>query len=372
MTALAGARNMLVNCGGARRGDRLLVAYEPSEYGYFDAHVLNAVIATAQELGLQISAVNVGFSPYATRLPDDLRQRFDEADIVVFLARLGDQLRFCDMPEDKRIIVCFALDEGLLGSGFGTTSYGAFVELKDLITDTFATAASVRVTCPNGTDFSGRPDMPHADQGDARVQRFPMSVFKPVPAHSFSGCVALCGFLTGTGSRYYDGYTLEFDGPVMACLEQGRLVGFDGAARDVTAANAHYDRISSILGIDRNCVHSWHAGIHPGCGYLQEARSNYERWGGAAFGNPRILHFHTCGAYAPGEISWNVLDPTIWIDGVAVWENGVFHPSRLKGGQAVLRRYPDAARIFAHPDAHVGLPDWCAAHAATVALPVLP
>ncbi len=358
MTAMAGAWNMLANCAGARRGDRVLLAYEPAEYGYFDASVLNTVGRMAHEMGLIVKTVNVGFDPNVTRLSDALRAQMDKVDIVVFLARLGDQLRFCDMPKEKRIVVCFALDDNLLGSGFGTTSYGAFVALKDCVTDALSSAATVRVTCPNGTDVVGSPEMPHADAGDTTVSRFPMSVFKPVPAQSFSGRVALCGFLTGTGSQYYDDYTLEFDGAVMAYLEQGRLVGFDGCSRDVAAANAHYDRISGILGIDRNFVHSWHAGIHPGCGYLQEARANYERWGGAAFGNPRILHFHTCGAYAPGEISWNVLDPTIWMDGVPVWENGVFHPSRLAGGQAILDRYPDAAAVFAHPDAHVGLAAW--------------
>ncbi len=359
MNSKAGAKNMLLNCARAQRGERVLVAYEPEEFGYYDASIRDAVVQTAHALGLKVRTVNVGFSPSVTTLPDALRAMIAQSDIVIFLARLGDQLRFCDMPRDKRIVVSFALDAGLLESGFGTTPHDAMVELNDLITDAFSHAETVHVTCPNGTDFVGKPDMPLIDTGDTTVLRFPMSVFKPVPAHSFSGHVALCGFLTGTGSQYYEDYTLEFDGPVLAHLDHGRLTGFEGSARDVAAANAHYDRISSALGIDRNCVHSWHAGIHPGCGYLRDACENYERWGGAAFGNPRLLHFHTCGNYAPGEISWNVLDPTIWIDGVPVWENGVFHPSRLAGGQGVLDRYPDAAVIFAHPDAHVGLVEGC-------------
>ena len=368
MTALTGAKNMLVNCAKARCGERVLIAYEPAEYGYFDADVLKTVVHMANDLGLIVKTVNVGFDPHATRLPPALRSQMDRADVVIFLARLGDQLRFCDMPKDKRIVVSFALDSGLLGSGFGTTSHGAMVALKDLITVTLAGARRAQVTCPNGTDVVGTPDMPLTGVGDTTVLRFPMSVFKPVPAHSFSGRVALCGFLTGTGSQYYDDYTMEFDGRVLAHLDKGRLIGFEGSARDVAAANAHYDRIAVDLGIDRNCVHSWHAGIHPGCGYLKDARDNYERWSGSAFGNPRILHFHTCGTYAPGEISWNVLDPTILIDGVPVWESGVFHPARLVGGQAVLDQYPDAASIFARPDSHVGLDDLSMSQNVSVAL----
>ena len=109
--------------------------------------------------------------------------------------------------------------------------------------------------------------------------------------------------------------------------------------------------------IDRNFVHSWHAGIHPGCGYPWDARANYERWGGAAFGNPRILHFHTCGAYAPGEISLNVIDPTVEADGVAYWEQGTFRAERLPNGHEILRRYTCAARLFAHPDRDIGFLD---------------
>ena len=32
-----GACNLLKNCAKAMAGDRLLIAYEPPEYGYFDA-----------------------------------------------------------------------------------------------------------------------------------------------------------------------------------------------------------------------------------------------------------------------------------------------------------------------------------------------
>ncbi|NNE81242.1 MAG: hypothetical protein HKN18_13325 [Silicimonas sp.] len=355
MNPLVGAKNMLQHCGAAQPGERVLIAYEPTRYGYYDADAVPCVSRAATELGLDVTTLDVGFSPDNPRLTPDLRAHFEQADIIVFLARLGDQLRFTDMPEGQRIIVSFALDSQLFGSSFGTTHHAAMMTLKHKISKAYRCANNVRVTCAKGSEFSGKPDMPPEDEGDTTILRFPMSVHQPVPAHPFSGKVALCGFLTGTGSRYYDDYTLEFDGPVFALLEKGRLAGFEGGAADVAAANAHYDRVSQLFGIDRNFVHSWHAGMHPGCGYLREAHDNFERWGGSSFGNPRILHFHTCGAYAPGEISWNMLDPTIEIDGVKVWEDGVFHAERLDGGQVVLDTYPCADRAFSHPDRHIGL-----------------
>jgi len=355
MDSKAGARNLLVNCANATAGERLLIAYEPTDFGYYDADLVPCIEDVAHDLGLIVETLDVGFNPDNPQLTPALELEFQRADIILFLARLGDQLRFSDMPKGKRIIVSFALDAWLLGTGFGTTHHGAMVKLKKLVGEQFAKAEHIRVTCAKGSDFSGRPELPPEGTGDTTILRFPMSVFQPVPAHTFTGKVALCGFLTGTGSLYYDDYTLEFDGPVFALMENGRVAGFEGSAADVAAANAHYDRVAAQFGIDRNFIHSWHAGIHPGCGYTRNARDNYERWGGASFGNPRLLHFHTCGAYAPGEISWNMLDPTIVLDGVPVWEKGVFHAGRLPGGQAILDMYPCAARVFGEPMRDIGL-----------------
>lgn len=354
ITPERGARNLLANCAHAAAGDRLLIAYESPDFGYFDADSVQIVSHVARSMGLTVDAVDVGFNPDNPHLPPELLKRFEAADIILFLARLGDQLRFSEMPQGKKVIVSFALSRELFGSGFSNGHHDAFLEIKTGINDVLSRASDVRVTCPLGTEFHGRPRMNLDPTGDTSILRFPMSVFTPVPAHSFSGRVALT-FLTGTGSKYYDDYTVEFEGPVFAALKSGRLTGFDGDPADVARAEAHYDRVANQFGIDRNFVHSWHAGIHPGCGYPWDMRDNFERWGGSAFGNPRILHFHTCGAYAPGEISWNVFDPTIVIDGVTYWENGVFHADRLPDGVGILNRYPCAAGLFVSPDMDIGL-----------------
>lgn len=355
MTPERGARNLLENCARAQTGDRLLIAWESPDYGYFDDTAVGCVKHAARQMGLLVQDIEVGFNPDKPHLTPDLLEKFETADIVLFLARLGDQLRFSDMPQGKKIIVSFALNRHLFGSGFANGHHDAFLQIKSAVNAVLARAENVRLTCPAGTDVTGKPELDLGALKDTSILRFPMSVFTPVPAHSFSGRVALAGFLTGTGSRYYDDYTQEFAGQVFALMQEGRLTGFAGEAGDVARANAQYDRVAGMFGIDRNFVHSWHAGIHPGCGYPWDMRANYERWGGAAFGNPRILHFHTCGAYAPGEISWNVIDPTIEVDGVILWDRGIFHAKRLPGGAGILARYPCAAGLFAHPDPEIGL-----------------
>jgi hypothetical protein len=354
MSPERGARNLLNNCARAKAGDRLLIAYESAEYGYFDEAAVGVVTRAAQELGLLVSAVDVGFNPGNPRLSPELLTQFEAADVILFLARLGDQLRFSDMPAGKKIIVSFALTRELFGSGFSNGHHDAFLNIKAAVNDLLSKADEVRLTCPLGTDVRGRPEMNLSPEGDTTILRFPMSVFTPVPAHSFSGRVAL-KFLTGTGSKYYHDYTIEFADPVFAVMENGRLQRFDGNPTDAARAEAHYDRVATLFGINREFVHSWHAGIHPGCAYPWDARENWERWGGASFGNPRILHFHTCGAYAPGEISWNVIDPSIEVDGVMYWENGVFHAAVLPTGPEILARYPCASALFDHPARDIGL-----------------
>ncbi|MEP5728206.1 MAG: hypothetical protein ABJL67_02410 [Sulfitobacter sp.] len=350
-----GVANMLYNCAEALAGQRILIAYEPPEFGFFDADVVTCVAQEATKLGFIVDLMNVGFESWSPKFSDELLDRMDGADVVVFLARIGDQLRFSGMLRDMVIVNSYTLNKTMLGSPFASAHYGAFLELKSAVDRLIAEAEEILITCPKGTFITGRPNLYHVPACDTTLRRFPLSVFSPVPASGFSGRVALAGFLTGTGSHYYEDYTVEFEGATIAVLKDGRLVGFEGAASDVAKANAQYDRVSALFGIDRNFVHSWHAGIHPGCGFTGDAAENYEAWGGAAFGNPRVLHFHTCGAYAPGEISWNTLDPTIWIDGVAYWKAGCFQAELLPEGREILERYPCAGRTFANPDRSIGI-----------------
>ena len=214
---------------------------------------------------------------------------------------------------------------------------------------------TIPLTCPAGTDFKGGPVVYPDQGGDVTVKRFPVSVFTPAPMTGFEGRMAQVGFLVGTGSHYYQPYACGLDETLYVNFRDSRITGFDGTPGDVAAARAHYERVGGTLGIDTYFMHSWHAGIHPGCNYPMPAAENFERWSNGAFGNPRLLHFHTCGNYPPGEISLNVADPTIRVDGVAIWEAGILHPQRLAGGAAMLEQFPCAARAFRAPASEIGL-----------------
>lgn len=349
-----GARNLLIDCANCEPGDKVLIIHEICDAGYYDPDLVRTLSDTAKQNNLQAKMISVPFSSEVCDPDDALLAEISKADCTIFLARLGDQIRFRPNNSKSTQVINYALDCEMLASSFGTTEYDAFDRLKDLVNTALANASDIEVTCPAGTSFRGAAPSFGKVPEDTTLKRFPVSVFAPVAATGFEGRIAQKGFLTGTGSQYYSPWACELKEPLFVLFKGTRITGFEGSTRDVTAAKAHYEFVAQKYGIDTYCMHSWHAGIHPGCEYRQTAGSNFERWSGSAFGNPRLLHFHTCGDYPPGEISLNILDPTVRIDGVAVWQDGTFYPERITGGAALLDAYPNMRSTFDNPATNVG------------------
>jgi hypothetical protein len=350
------ARNLLVNCAEMKSGDRLLILQENPDLAYYDASAVRDIATAATSLGLRTTLCEVPFSEAVQPLNPEIAELMAGSDCTLFFARMGDQIRFREMPPGTKSIVSYALDRQMLASGFGTAHFKGFEALKTAVDAAFAGADEIHVTCPLGTDFKGPGARSMLDDGaDVTIIRFPMSVFTPIPSKGFAGKVAQAHFLTGTGSQYYHPYAAPLRDVLFIHFENQRITRFEGSAQDIAAADAHYQFVARKFDIDRDNIHSWHVGIHPGCAYLQPAGDSYERWSGGAFGNPRLLHFHTCGNYPPGEISWNIVDPTVRIDGVEVWQNGRLFPDRIAGGAKILARYPCVAALFDHPAQDIGV-----------------
>ena len=351
-----GARNLLEGCAQATAGQSLLIVHEDTRLGYYGTGLVEAVTRVAEGICLDVRQMEVPFVANVDNVPSGLAAAIADCDHALFLARLGDQLRFRDLPQAGKCIVSYALDRDALASPFGTAPHSAFAELKRVFDAMFASARGIRVTCPLGTDISGSLKASDSKtSSDASIKRFPVSVFSPLDAGGFTGRVAVAHMLVGTGSRYYDPYGLALGSTLLADISDSRIAAWDGDAADVARAKAHYRHVGDLFGIDRDCVHSWHAGIHPGCAYPRRADQNYERWSGSAFGNPRLLHFHTCGAYAPGEICLNVVDPTIAVDGVDVWKGGRLDIDKVPGASSILARHPGVRSLFDNPSSFIGL-----------------
>lgn len=351
----AGAMSLVRDCVGGRAGERLLIVSETEDTGFYDDQAPKQAAAVGRAIGMVVYEMKSHSFVNDESEKNLLLNSLVGFDHIVFFSRVGDQIRFSKNLALPSSTMCYALDREALNSSFGTACYKGMQEIKVAIDHALESANEIRVTCPRGSEFIGRPNWGANAPTDVSVKRFPLSVPRPVTAHGFSGRIALSRFLVGTGSRHYEPYCLPLPNDVIACVADGRITHFEGAADDVMHVEQHYLHVSQLYSIDPWCVDSWHAGIHPGCHFEASAEANILRWSGTAFGNPRILHFHTCGEYAPGEISWTVLDPTVYIDDVPIWDNGQLHPERLVEGMDVLYRHPNLARLFENPAREIGL-----------------
>ena len=349
-----GALSLLRDCVQGAPGERLLIVTEPKGTGYYDEDAPIMAASAARAIGMNVETLESSLLDEAdtgTRVLDAMHGY----DHVVFFSRVGDQLRFSAMGEAPSKTMCYTLDREMLESNFGAACYHGLCDVKALLDDTVARCLEIRVTCPRGTDYIGKPSSSAETWVDASVKRFPMLVPRPVPAEGFSGRIALGEFVVGTGAHHYSPYSMFFNGEIFGVVEDNRIIRFEGDPVEIARVETHYEHVAGRFGIDPWYVHSWHAGIHPGCGYATSFRQEIERWSGCAFGNPRLLHFHTCGTAAPGEISWNIVDPTVYLDGVAIWDNGRLYTERLPGGEALMAAHPKLQAIFDNPRSDIGM-----------------
>jgi len=345
----------LRHCVNATAGERILIVCEVENLGYYDEKVAKLVAAAGRSLGMYVYETYTHSLINTDEDEANLIRSINGFDHVVFFARVGDQIRFSANSGIPSTTMCYTLSDASLNSTFGTACHLGMCEIKNAIDVAFENARHIRVTCPRGTNYYGRQHYTTEQKLEVSVKRFPQLVPRPIPATGFRGQVALSRFLLGTGSHYYEPYCLTLPQDVVAFVEGNRITHFEGAQDQVERVERHYRNISSQFDIEPWYVDSWHAGIHPACQFASNAEADILRWSGTAFGNPRLLHFHTCGEYAPGEISWNIVDPTIYLDSVPVWENGRLYPDRIPACEDILIAHPNLAAIFANPARDIGL-----------------
>jgi hypothetical protein len=350
-----GALSLLRNCVGAVEGDRLLIVEEAADAGYYDPMAPALAASAGRAMGLHVYEMQ---APPGINSADDMTIFLNSLrgfDHVLFFARIGDQIRFNSVENLPPATMCYTLDGSNLNSDFATACHHGLCEFKEAIDTVFASAREVTVTCPLGTDYRATFAASRKKTDDVSIKRFPTLVPRPVAAQGYQGEIVLSRFLTGTGSRFYEPYCLPLEDNVVARVRDNTITGFDGNADTVASVQRHYEYVASLYSLDAMYVHSWHAGMHPACEFNADATADLVRWSGCSFGSPRILHFHTCGSYAPGEISWNILDPTITVDGVTLWEDGTLHPERLPDGELLCARHPELSSLYQQPKRHIGL-----------------
>lgn len=342
-----GAANLLFGCAGLYAGQSLLIVREDPALGWYDAAAPLAVEALARRHRINTKTILTRALEEGEDGAVNAAEKDD--DTVVYFARLGDRSRFNRDPSGRTVVMCYATTAALLGSRYGTAPYAATQALKTAIDSALFGASEIEVTCPLGTSVRGNGGGASPGGADVTVRRFPLGVPTPIPAAAFTGMVALARYLTPTGSKVYEPASLHLPSVVMAEISGGRMTGLTGDPAVVDAIKAHYRAVATRFGIDESAVHSWHAGFHPGIAYAAPVEENPDRWSNTVFTSPRALHFHTCGDYAPGEICWMVIDPTVTVDGVALWQDGQFRPSAHPLTAPFAEPPSSIAALFAEP-----------------------
>lgn len=353
MALKEGADNLIDGCLGDVDGKSVLLICEDPALGWYDAAAPAMVAKRLGDKGAKVRILPVSMpenEPIAA-----VQDAMNDADEAIFFSRIGDQGRFKSQYGGAAATMSYALNARMLGGYYGRMDHHAMKLMKDAIDEVTFDAHHIHVTCPNGTDFEGSPAGSKANGSDVVVNRFPMGVPQPILSGGFEGKVRLCNYLTPTGSKLYTPEFLKLDDAVTAQIDGNRITGFDGPGEVVAKVEAHYQHVAGLFGLDAYSIDSWHAGIHPLMEYDELACENPTRWSETVFPSPRFLHFHTCGEGPPGEICWMVLDPTISIDGVALWENGRLYPERFARTKSVLDAAPALAAAYAAPSGGVGL-----------------
>lgn len=350
----AGLSNLLDNCAGLSAGQSLLIVREDPALGWYDDAIAEAAARAAEDRGAIVRLFDVG-GPQNTPLPG-LAEAADAHDVVLFLARVGDQGRFEDAIPGKTRVMSYCRDVASLASPYGQAPHPAMVAVKQAVNGILLKARTVRISCPLGTDLTGELTAEERrSDADVGMARFPMGVHQPLPARAFTGIVAVTHHLTPTGSRVYDPPSIPLEEVVKVTLAEGRVTGMTGPDACVARMKAHHAHVAETFDLDPDRIHSWHAGIHPASGYPWPASDNPDRWSNTIFTNPRFLHFHTCYDTPPGEICWMVQDPTIVVDGTALWDAGVIQTDAFPALSQCLQDWPALGPLFANPVQEIGV-----------------
>jgi len=340
-----GAKNILTNCANLSNNESLLIISEDPALGWYKKDITEALSKEANDMGVKTTVLEVDGPQNDSK--NKLIQLIEDFDCTVFFARIGDQDRFDTTSFKTKRVMSYARSAENLSSIFGCINHQALVDIKKAINKIFSNGGFVEITCPLGTKVFGRLEQSIIDDSsDVGVLRFPMLVPTPVKARNFSGRVALSKYLTPTGSKVYEPASLFLEDQIYIIIENGKIIDFEGDENIIIKVKNHYNHISEIFNIDKNHIDSWHAGIHPGTSYNHPIEDDPDRWSNTMFGSPKYIHFHTCGNYAPGEISWMIENHNITVDGKPLWDKGRLMVNNFDETRICLDKWNDLIELY--------------------------
>ena len=148
LLAREGARNLLVNCAGIKPGEKLLIVGEDSDEAYYDKSVCELIAEAALGLGAQAEVVIAPDTNAPRTSPRRCPTQCSGPPVPSFVARLGDQLRFCSLPGEGRKAMCSLPDIDYLADPFARNHYEILRRVNAAMESAIDRAGTYRITCP--------------------------------------------------------------------------------------------------------------------------------------------------------------------------------------------------------------------------------
>ena len=308
-------------------GQNLLLVGEAGAGSYFEPGLCFAVASVAEAMGVNTRIIMARPVSGAAHFPERVAEMMPWADATVFFSRLGDQVRFFGTPGAGKKVMCYATTKKHFAAPFATVDYRKMVCIHDLLKNRILSSKHYQISAPCGTRLSG--EMRH-DRGDGdsatsefHVDLFPVMIFAPVNCHRLFGNLVLQGFITSSSTRAYKNSVLSINSAINVIVENSHMVDFEGDVGEIKAVKRQMERAAEITGGDPYTINSWHTGINPGTFFEGDPHDDLEYWGTAAFGSPKLTHFHACGR-DPGDVAIHLMNASIAFDKKPLWENGRF------------------------------------------------
>jgi len=321
---------------------------ESGDKAHYDPALCDVVTQEARILGMQAESVIAPVTNTAADVPDDLRDKIAGTDHTVFFARMADQLRFLGVEGSRSMVSCYTLTPDVLADLFTSTDHRLLLAVHDRLVEHIEASAHYRITCPDGSDLHGEVSFTEGTEAltDFMVRPFPVMIFPPVDSSRMSGRLPIVYPLTSSSTNIYEDSVLTPHSPVVAIVDNGVIVRFEGDADEVLRIEAHFAVVGRYVNGNPLAVNSWHTGINPLSYFEGDADADVERWSNAVFGSPRFTHFHACGS-EPGDIAISLFDATISFDGVDLWRDGRLVFLEAPQNRDLLDRFPDPGAVIA-------------------------
>ena len=335
---LTGARNCVIEYGGIKKGDQVVILTELGSY--VDEIVVMALAAVCDEAGADVQTIFTKrlLDSWWESLSPSVRAAIGAADVVLQNMDTIGKTHLLDLMINNktRRIRNYATDMVLMCSDWARWP----VELQDLIelkvNGRLTASSEYRITTAAGTDITGkiaksiRPWRVDNKRSGGMNVSFPPSVFRAQESEDARGVIAVQGTYPW-GARKYGLAETFFDHPVMLTVEGNQVTQVSGDWEADRYRKAIEDTAAEI-GDRAYTVDSFHSGMSPKAFTPFTPKVDTDRWDHIMHNHENWFHFHIGGLsvkdtsgsarQAVEHINAVCRSATVYLDGELMATNG--------------------------------------------------